>query len=262
MRDPIDDTHAGLTGWASPITRLRQAIERDHFVLYAQAILALAGGPERYPMAEVLVRMRDEESALLPPGEFFPAFEHYRMMPQLDRWVVRTALRYLKQGVAVPRLSINLSGQTLEDPEFPAYVAAQLSAGGVAAERLLFEIDEADTLSRPDAAIRVAQAHHAVGGKVMVDGFGRRSVSFSTIKAMRADYLKADGSIVRKLATSEIARSKMNAMLRVSQSLGYAIVAEFVEEPDVLARLKGLGVGFAQGFGIHQPQAIESLFQT
>ena len=261
MAESIDDTHAGLTGWANPTARLRQAIERDHFVLYAQAILALAG-TERYPMAELLVRMRDEESALLPPGEFFPAFEHYRMMPQLDRWVVRTAVRELKRGVAVPRLSVNLSGQTLDDQQFPAYVAGELLEAKVAAERLLFEIDETDTLSRPQAAVRFAEAHHGIGGKVLVDGFGRRSVSFATIKAMRADYLKADGSIVRKLASSEIARTKMNAIMRVSGTLGYAIVAEFVEEPDVLARLKGLGVGYAQGFGIHVPQPLDSLFKN
>jgi EAL domain-containing protein (putative c-di-GMP-specific phosphodiesterase class I) len=257
MTDPIDDTHAGLTGWANPTVRLRQAIEKDHFVLYAQAILSLQG-VERYPMAELLVRMRNEESALLPPGEFFPAFEHYRMMPQLDRWVVRTALRHLAQG-ARGRLTVNLSGQTLEDVEFPRFVGAQIAASRVAADRLLFEIDEADTLVRLDAAARFAEAHHALGGEVLIDGFGRRSVSFAAVKALRADFLKVDGSIVRKLEASDIARSKMNAVLRVSGSLGYGVVAEFVEEQDVLARLKALGVGYAQGFGVHQPQALESL---
>ena len=77
-----------LVGWSDPVQRLRTAIDKNEFELYCQPILGLQGG-ERYPLAEVLVRLREEEKALVPPGEFLPVFEHYRMMPQLDRWVVR-----------------------------------------------------------------------------------------------------------------------------------------------------------------------------
>ena len=256
--DQIDQTHAELTGWTDPAARLRQAIEKDQFALYCQPILALAG-EERYPMAEVLVRLREEEQALLPPGEFLPVFEHYRMMPQLDRWVVRNTVKRLAAGSRVKRFTVNLSGQTLEDGEFPRFIAAQLSSHRVAAGALLFEIDESDTLLRLDAAVRFAGAYRALGGKLLVDGFGRRSVSFRAIKALQAHFVKVDGSIVRKLLSSELARTKMNAILRIGQALGYAVVAEFVEEQDILARLKALDVGFAQGFGVFQPQPIEKV---
>ncbi len=259
MPDPIDDTHAGLTGWANPIVRLRQAIEKDHFVLYAQAVLALKPGAERYPMAEVLVRMREEESALLPPGEFFPVFEHYRMMPQLDRWVVQAALKQLAAGAAVKRLTINLSAQTLDDAEFPRFVADRLSASGVSAAALLFEIDESDTLARLDAATKFAQAYRALGGAVLVDGFGYRSVSFAAINALRPALVKVDGSITRKLGITDIADGKLAAIVRVGKIVGYGVTAEFVEDQNILARLKGLGVDYAQGFGIHQPQPLGSL---
>lgn len=262
MDDDIDKTHAELAGFAKPGGKLRQAIERDEFALYCQPILALdpgLSGAERYPMAEVLVRMREEEQALLPPGDFLPVFEHYRMMPQLDRWVVRNTVRRLAAGSRIKRFTVNLHGQTLEDEEFPRFVAAQLSLNRVSAEALLFEIDETDTLSRLNAAAGFAAACHAQGGRVLVDGFGRRSVSFAAIKELRADFVKVDGAIVRKLLTSEIARTKMGAILRVGQALGYAAVAEFVEEQDVLARLKAMGVAYAQGFGIYQPHPIDAL---
>ena len=98
----MDDTFIGkmdseLAGWSDPVQRLRGAIDNNEFELYCQPILQLAGS-EGYPMAEVLVRLREEERALLPPGDFLPVFEHYRMMPQLDRWVVRHAARHLAQG--------------------------------------------------------------------------------------------------------------------------------------------------------------------
>lgn len=247
-----------LTGWRDPVARLRQALERNEFELYCQPILALFGD-DRYPIGEVLVRLREEERSLIPPGEFLPVFEHYRMMPQLDRWVVRRAVRHLAAGSRIGRLSVNLSGQTLEDAEFVRFVAAQLSSNGVQPSALLFEIDESDLLHRPQPASAFAAAYRALGGSVMVDGFGRRLVSFLPLRALGAQFVKVDGAIVLKLLKSEVARTKMNAILRVAPALEFAVVAECVEEQDVLLRLKALRVGYAQGFGVFEPSPIDSI---
>jgi len=250
---------SALVGWADPVQRLRTALDKDEFELFCQPILALQGGGERYPLAEVLVRLREEERALVPPGEFLPVFEHYRMMPQLDRWVVRHTVQRLARRPRIARFTVNVHGQTLEDGEFPRYVAAQLTSNHVAAQQLLFEIDESDALLRLGEASRFAAAYRAVGGAVLVDGFGRRSVSFMPIKELGVQFVKVDGSITRKLLTSDVARTKMNAVLRVSEALKFSIVAECVEEQEVLAHLKRLGCGYAQGFGIQQPHPIDSL---
>src|SRR3954465_7407428 len=93
---------SALVGWADPVQRLRTALDKDEFELFCQPILALQGGGERYPLAEVLVRLREEERALVPPGEFLPVFEHYRMMPQLDRWVVPRRVKRLAHGPPPP----------------------------------------------------------------------------------------------------------------------------------------------------------------
>ena len=250
-----------LTGWPDPVARLRQAIEKNEFVLYCQPIVALSGATN-YAMGEVLVRMREEEKALLPPGEFLPVLEHFRMMPQLDRWVVRNTVKRLATGSLIPRFTVNLSGQTLEDAEFVRFVAAQLTSNGVRSDRLAFEIDENDTLARPQAALQFAAGYQALGGMVLIDGFGRRSVSFATVKVLGAKFLKVDGSITRRMMSSESALAKMKAMLRVGESLGFGVIAECVEDQDVLVRLKALGVGYAQGFGIHEPHPIDSFAST
>jgi EAL domain-containing protein (putative c-di-GMP-specific phosphodiesterase class I) len=247
-----------LAGWTDPVRRLRDAIEHDEFTLYCQPILQFAG-EERYPMAEVLVRLREEERALLPPGEFLPVFEHYRMMPQLDRWVVRHTLKRLVQGSKIPRFTVNLSGQTLEDEDFPRFVSAQLSVNQIGADRLLFEIDESDALLRLGACKRFADAYRALGGQLLIDGFGHQAVSFMPVRELGVKFLKADGSVCRKVLTSDSARHKLTAMLRAGQALGYSIVAECVEDQDVLLRLKAMGVAYAQGFGIYQPHPIDSL---
>src|SRR5688572_30649997 len=189
----IDQTSVELTGWANPLARLREALEKDEFALYCQPVAAVQAGGERFPMAEVLVRMREEERALLPPGEFLPVFEHYGMMPTLDRWVLRHTVQQLAGGSRIPRFTINVSGQTLKDATFPAFAAAELRAAGVAMDAVMFEIDESDVLARLETAARFAAAVKAYGGGVLIDGFCRRAVSFAPFKALRPEYVKVDG---------------------------------------------------------------------
>ena len=247
-----------LTGWSDPVARLRAALEKDEFVLYCQPIRALSGAPG-FPMAEALVRLREEESSLLPPGEFLPVFEHYKMMPQLDRWVLRNVLRRLKLGSKVPRFTINLSVQTLEEATFPAAIAVELKAAGVAPDCVLFELDELDVLAKPHDTARFVSETKKLGCGVMIDGFGRRSVSFAPLKTLRIDFIKVDGSIIRKILKSETADNKLKAVVRIAEAIGMGVVAECVEEQDILMRVKALRVGYAQGFGIYHPRPIESV---
>jgi len=258
----LDKMDRELTGWSDPVARLHDALAQDELALFCQPIRALAGGTggaEAYPMAEVLVRMREEEKALLPPGEFLPVFEHYRMMPHLDRWVVREVARRLKQGTKVARFTINLSGQTLEDADFPDYVAEQVKIAGIAPGAILFEIDEADLLLHPRAAEQAGTALKHAGSGTLIDSFGRRAVSFAPLKTMRVDFIKVDGSITRRVLTSDSAETKVKAVVRVGEALGIGIIAECVEDQDVLLRLKALGVGYAQGFGILRPHSIDTM---
>jgi EAL domain-containing protein (putative c-di-GMP-specific phosphodiesterase class I) len=254
----LDEMDQQLAGWADPVARLREALSRNELVLYCQPILDM-GAATHFPMGEVLVRMREEEAALLPPGEFFPVFEHYRMLPDLDRWVVSHVVTRLSRGSRIPRLIVNVSGQSLEDPGFAKFVASALVEATLQASSLIFEIDEADVLHRSEHAARFAAAVRAIGCAVSIDGFGARAVSFAPLKGLRADFLKVDGSIVRNVLRSSVALAKLQAIVRVGETVGFGVVAECVEDRDVQARLKALGVRFAQGFGIHEPQPLDAL---
>lgn len=256
-----DVTDPDLTGWAKPEARLRQALENDEFSLHCQPILSLAaaeGSDQRFPLAEVLVRLREEEAAMLPPGEFLPVLEHYGMMPLLDRWVVTHLTKHLAGGLRIGVLSMNISTQTLEDAEFPRHAAAAMKSAGVPADSVVFEVEEADALLRGDLVARFVSAMKVVGSGVLIDGFGRKAVSFTPLKTVGAHFVKVDGSIVRKLLKSEVALTKLNAILRVGRAIDLQVIAECVEEQAVLAQLKTLGVGYAQGFGIARPQPIET----
>ena len=93
----------------------------------------------------------------------------------------------------------------------------------------------------------------------MVSGFGRRSATFMPLKTLRPDFVKVDGVIVRKLLSAPAAEAKLKAILRVGEVMGFQTIGEMVEEQDILVRLKALGVGYAQGFGIQPPHPIEKL---
>jgi len=254
----LEEMNRELAGWRDPAARLRQALARDELQLYCQPILSLSP-PGAFHMAEALVRLREEEALLLPPGDFLPVFEHYAMMGELDRWVVRHVVRWLAAPPpgALPRFSINVSGQSLEDAAFPRFVADELLAQRVPPQALVFEVDESDTLSRLEAAARFSHAVKQVGCKVLIDGFGQRSVSFIALQAMRVDFVKVDGSIVRALLRSEVARQKLKAVVRVGETIGVEVIAECVEDGEILAQLRSLRVGYAQGFGIARPAPID-----
>jgi EAL domain-containing protein (putative c-di-GMP-specific phosphodiesterase class I) len=244
--------------WNDPPTRLRKALKQDEFVLFGQPILALRGSGG-FVMAEVLIRQREEEQALLPPGEFLPLFEEHEMMPLLDRWVlVRTAQR-IAGGCRVPRLAMNVAAQTLLDADFPGFFAETVKRANIPPAAVVFEIDERDLVGRPQAVKRFAERIRSTGGGLAVSGFGRRLDSFEALEALRPDFVKVDGSIILKILKSTTSEGLLKAVLRVGASLRIGVVAECVEEQDVLLRLGALGVGYAQGFGVATPRPLEQL---
>jgi EAL domain-containing protein (putative c-di-GMP-specific phosphodiesterase class I) len=255
----LEEMDRELVGWSDPEARIRQALEGDELALYAQPIMALRGSL-RFPLAEVLVRLREEEQAMLPPGEFFPVFEHYGMMPQLDRWVTQRVLeRLVGLGPGEGRFSINLSRQTYADDAFAQFVAGELGRARVAPARLIFELDEADVLAEQDAAARCAGPLREVGCGILIDGFGRRAVSFAPLKALRATLVKVDGTIIRNLPGSEGARNKLGAIVRVADVIDLEVIGECVEEQPVLNLLRSSGADYAQGFGIRRPAPLDTI---
>jgi EAL domain-containing protein (putative c-di-GMP-specific phosphodiesterase class I) len=245
-----------IAHWTDPVAYLRQALAQGYFTLYCQPIAALSGMMV-YPMAEVLIRLAEEEKALLPPGEFLPILEHYGMMPELDRWVVREALRRLSTGPEIPRFTVNVSGQTIADPKFPDYFAHEIAVSGVPADCVVFEIDESDALDLPTSIRRFMAKVGSLGAGVLIDGFGRAQNHLAVLELPCVQFVKVHGSLTRRLASDEAAVAKMTSLLNLTSELDIAVIAESVEDLEVLARLRMMRVRYAQGFGICRPQSID-----
>jgi EAL domain-containing protein (putative c-di-GMP-specific phosphodiesterase class I) len=245
-----------------PVAYLRHALSEDAFDLYCQPIAALGGLVMAYPMGEILIRLREEEQALLPPGEFLPVLEQYGLMPQLDRWVVRQALARIAVGSRIARLCLNLSVQTLADPTFPAFVADQLAATRVPGNCVLFEIEEHDAMTVPDSVARFAALAGSLGAGMVIDGFGRTADALQLlvyVPCLRA--VKLHSSRTRQLLSHGRRVWPIDRFLRETAARGIMAVAESVEEPRALPRLKALGIRYAQGFAVYKPQRLDSFIE-
>jgi EAL domain-containing protein (putative c-di-GMP-specific phosphodiesterase class I) len=249
-----------LSGWGDPPERIRQAIQNDGFDLYAQEIVALRPHAHVASMHELLMRMRDEEQNLVPPGTFLPIAERFGLMPDIDRFVVRKALaacvaaRSSANAAAQPLLCINLARASIEDRSFPEFVARALQQAGVAGQTLCFEIADNDAIACMPAAARLANALKPLGCRFALDGFGRLGVGFDVIKTLPLDFLKIDGSIVLQILRVPEALAKVRAIQRVCKVIGIRTIAEMVESDEVKERLRAVEIDYAQGFGIAQPR--------
>ena len=252
----LRELNQDFMGWNDPPKRLSRALERDELVLYAQPILALRAAEESFPMAEVLVRLQDDDAIFLPPRGFLPLFEHFQMLAQLDLWVVRQSLARLARKPRVPCLCINISSQTLSDAAFVRGLAAELERSEVPPASLVLEISEDDLLDRPDVVDAFIASIRALGCRFAVSGFGRRSVSLSALTTLRPDFVKVDGGIVRSLPQAQSSSKKLGAMVSMAKAVGFELIGECVETNEILARLRETGVGYAQGFGIQVPAPI------
>ncbi len=242
-------------GWDDPPRRLLRALERDELVLYAQPILALRA-EQNFPMAEVLVRLQEDDAVFLPPGGFLPLFEHFQLLPQLDRWVARQSVARLARLPRVPRLCINISTQTLSDLEFVPELLSEFARSKVPPGSLVIEISEDDVLERPDVVDAFFASLRVIGCQLAIGGFGRRSVSLTALATMRPDFVKVDGGIVRSLHLGQSSRKKLSAMVSIAKTVGFALIGEGVEVRETLADLREAGVDYAQGFGIRVPAPI------
>lgn len=244
-------------GWMGQV---QQALRDDGFLLYCQPVTPILDSTKSQHF-EVLLRMKGENGEVLSPAAFMPAAERYQLMPMVDRWVIRQTLKWLGEnwdslGSASPVVCINLSGQSLTNPGFLAYIDNELDQSGVPAANICFEITETAAISNIDDAIRLMNALRAVGCRFSLDDFGAGLSSFGYLKKLPVEYLKIDGSFVEELTSDPVSHSMVQAICGIGNTMGLQVVAEYVADNQTVELLRAIGVDYAQGYGIGKPQPL------
>jgi diguanylate cyclase (GGDEF)-like protein/PAS domain S-box-containing protein len=242
--------------WAA---RINNALEEGRFELFRQTILPLQTA-ETGAHYELLLRMRDEAGKIVAPDQFMTAAERYGITPSIDRWVIENAFRWLvseaDEREKLTMCSINLSGQSLGDDKFLPYVIDQFHRSGLDATKICFEITETAAIASFSQANRFIQALKELGCKFALDDFGTGLSSFGYLKHFPVDYLKIDGSFVKEILHDPIDREMVRSINEIGHLTGKQTIAEFAENQEIINMLQSLGVDYAQGYGVSQPQRV------
>lgn len=238
---------------------VREALAENRFSLHAQEIRGVlpGAGLRQY---ELLVRMHGNDGAYVMPATFISAAERYELMSQLDRWVLREALeRQAPRIAAIPGLvvSINLSAQSLNDPNFVPFIKALIKASPLKPANITLEITETAAITHLAAASHAIGLLRRLGCAVALDDFGTGLSSFNYLKHFPVDYVKIDGSFICALKHSAVDRTIVEAIHEIARKLGSRTVAEYVEDKEIFALVREIGIDYAQGYGIGRPQPLD-----
>lgn len=255
-----DEAVARQRGEIAWLQRLQAALKENRFELYTQPIVALGGRPDSGPACEVLLRLKDADGIQSQPMDFMQAAERYHLMPNVDRWVLQAVLAALGAGaLRLPRgrsVAINVSSQTLADPQFLEYVVDCLDRTGVQPSQVCFELSENAVGGDLDHASRFIAVLHGLGCTFALDDFGSGLGSFANLKKLSMDYLKIDGSFIRGLGGDEVNLAMVTAMIELARTLGIKVIAEHVESEQAFEVVRALKVDFVQGFTVGRPVAL------
>ena len=260
-REEASARHSGEIHW---LLKLQGALRDNKFELYFQPIVHARAGGVSGPALEVFVRLAGENGQpASPPAEFIRAAERYRLMPHVDRWVVQAVLAALgRGGLKLPpgrSVAINIAGQTLGDAEFLEFVVECFDHTGANPGDICFEVTETSVVANLDHAQRFIDVLHGMGCEFALDNFGSGLSSFSTLRTLPMDYLKIDGSFIKNLAGDSVNQAMVAAMIDLSRSLNFRVVAEHVEDQLSLDTVTGMGIDFVQGFVVGRPQPLSMI---
>ncbi len=236
------------------VGRIRDALDEDRLVMYAQPIIDVH--TREVVSQELLLRMLDRQGTIVAPGRFLPAAERYGLIGEVDLWVVEQAARYAAQGWPV---SFNLSGDSLGHSELVARILALLQASGADPARLVCEITETALATEPaiaEASVGLLAAH---GCAIALDDFGTGYGGFTYLKGVPAQFIKIDVDFVRHLPESEQNQHVVKAIVNLAQGFEKTTVAEGVEDEATLQLLARYGVDRAQGYAIARPAPAEEV---
>jgi diguanylate cyclase (GGDEF)-like protein/PAS domain S-box-containing protein len=260
---PLPDAPPRVSSRLPEAERIQRALTHDQFELYCQPILDLA--TNEVSQYELLLRLRTDDGALLPPSAFLYVAERFGTILAIDAWVVQQAVALIathaKSGRSL-RLNLNISAKSLGNPQLIAVIDRALADARIDPACLVFELTETAAIGNIDHAKRFTTELRSRGCRFALDDFGTGFGSFWYLKHLPFDYLKIDGDFIRGFAANTTDQLVVEAIVGIARGMGKKTVAEFVTDRDMTDRLRRSGIDYAQGFHIGKPRPIVETFAS
>lgn len=241
---------------------IKQALAKEgpaQFELYAQAIVPLQTPSEQFSY-EILLRMKDENGQIIPPDNFLPTAERYQLMAEIDQFVL---WEYLQQAVAQPEhiknlhsVHVNLSGSSLNHPDFQAKVKEAVTHFHFPWQKLELEITETSAIGNFNQANQFISWLKNFGIGLALDDFGTGMSSFEYLKSLPFDVVKIDGSFVKDMHTDPSDKAVIRYIQEICQLRNQETVAEYVETQEDVDELTRIGITFGQGYHLGKPKPL------
>ena len=250
----------GVTKRLKLETQLRQAVERQEFVIHYQPIVNLQIG--KLSGFEALLRWNHPELGLVQPNDFIPLLEESGLIVPVGEWLLIaacTALRSWHREGFTPSISVNISAVQLRKSGLVSVVSRALAASGLAACHLTLEVTESNIMQNEELAHDMLTEVKQLGVKLAVDDFGTGFSSLSYLKRFPWDYIKIDRSFVRDIVIDPEDAAIINAIIVMAHNLNIEVIAEGVENAEQLNFLVGHSVNSAQGYFLARPTSRDRL---
>jgi diguanylate cyclase (GGDEF)-like protein/PAS domain S-box-containing protein len=236
-------------------TDLRRALERQEFIVHYQPIVDLT--TRKLSGFEALIRWQHPQRGLVPPGEFIPVAEETGLIQPMGLWVMQASCRQIRawqdRGGTPMRISVNLSGHQLAQPDLVDHVRRTLQETGIDPRLLAVEVTESALVRDMAAAAAVLAELRRLQVHVNVDDFGTGYSSLSYLQNLPVDTLKIDRSFVKTMDQEGGRLEIVRAIITLAHSLGMTVIAEGVETRGQLDALTALKCNGAQGFFFAKP---------
>ena len=246
----------------SLLAELRQAIERNEFVLYYQPKVGFATGTIGH--AEALVRWIHPQRGMIPPDQFIPYAENTGYVRTITQWVIEEALRQRQQWeeMQLPlTISVNISARDLMNSDLPMLLVALMGKYGASPHWLCQEITESAIMGDPKRALGILEELHSMGFKLSVDDFGTGYSSLAYLKKLPVSELKIDQSFVFHMTDDKDDATIVRSTIDLGHNMGLVVVAEGIENKETWDMLQAMGCDLAQGYYISKPMDADALLK-
>lgn len=241
---------------------LAELLQRGCLVLQRQLVSPIVDGSEFKSHYEVLLGVRDESDKVVAVSDnVLTEAERSEQMADVDRFVIRGALQWMaanrREVIRSGGYAINVSAVSFEDESLLEYVIGELTESSIPPAKIIFVVTESVAIDRLSSAVDFIRALREYGCRFAINDFGAGNATFAYLKTLPVDFVNIDSMFMSDLADSDNDYAMVKSINEISHLLGKLTIAKYADSDAVVARLKELGVDFAQGNALAEREILQ-----